>query len=329
MDLQQKTKTALDETRILVLGSQVLIGFQFRSVFQDGYERLPAQASLLNGLAIVLMSTACALLIAPSLYHRTIAGGEDSEEIHRLISFMSACALLPFALSLGIDMFIGVERVAGLWSGAVAGVGFAAFALFWWYAWEFMRRASVGAKERHMADRRYSGPEETPLRSKVEQMLTEARLILPGVQALLGFQLAIVVTRSFDSLPESARAIHAISLGLIAVAVVLLMAPAAYHRIVYAGEDTAEFHQTGSILVTAATVPLALGLAADIFVVVTRIAKSNAVGAAVSFFVLSIFIALWYVYPWLRRRQINRPIARAGAADRARGAPIGGTSGRR
>jgi hypothetical protein len=216
-----------------------------------------------------------------------------------------------------------------LWQGVVAGAGFAAFALFWWYGWEFMRRGTVGAKERQMADRRYSGSEVTPLHSKVEQMLTEARLILPGVQALLGFQLAIVVTRSFDTLPESAKAIHAISLGLIAVAVILLMAPAAYHRIVYSGEDTVEFHKTGSILVTAATVPLALGLAADLFVVVTKIAKSHAVGAAVSLFVLSAFISLWYVYPWLRRRQINRSASQGGTDRRAGMLPIRGTSGRR
>src|SRR6185312_6944884 len=49
MELPGKTKTALDETRILVLASQILIGFQFRSVFADGYEQLPAHASFLNG----------------------------------------------------------------------------------------------------------------------------------------------------------------------------------------------------------------------------------------------------------------------------------------
>jgi hypothetical protein len=48
---------------------------------------------------------------------------------------------------------------------------------------------------------------------------------------------------------------HATSLFLVAFAVVLLMAPAAYHRIVYAGEDSEDMHRVGSVLVTAATVP--------------------------------------------------------------------------
>jgi hypothetical protein len=42
MKIAQKLKIALDETRMLVLGAQILIGFQFRGVFQDLYSELPA-----------------------------------------------------------------------------------------------------------------------------------------------------------------------------------------------------------------------------------------------------------------------------------------------
>ena len=40
-------------------------------------------------------------------------------------------------------------------------------------------------REAHRAVR-----ETAPLHARIEQMLTEARVILPGAQALLGFQLA-------------------------------------------------------------------------------------------------------------------------------------------
>jgi hypothetical protein len=42
MKIAQKVKIALDETRMLVLGAQILLGFQFRGVFQDLYSELPA-----------------------------------------------------------------------------------------------------------------------------------------------------------------------------------------------------------------------------------------------------------------------------------------------
>ena len=39
--LSDKVKTALDETRMLILGVQILVGFQFRTVFEDGFDQLP------------------------------------------------------------------------------------------------------------------------------------------------------------------------------------------------------------------------------------------------------------------------------------------------
>jgi len=38
MELSKKVKVALDETRMLILGAQILLGFQFRGVFVDGYD---------------------------------------------------------------------------------------------------------------------------------------------------------------------------------------------------------------------------------------------------------------------------------------------------
>ena len=312
MELSSKVKTSLDETRILILGAQILIGFQFRSVFQDGFETLPAHARALDGAALVFMLAAAALLIAPALYHRIIFDGEDSGDIHQLISRMASAALLPFAISLGMSLFIGIERVGGLWPGVAAGVGFGALALFAWYGWELIRMESVGLKERQMTAMQRDASEKTPLHSKIQQMLTEARVILPGAQALLGFQLAIIVTQSFEKLPPASRTVHAVALGLIALTVILLMAPAAYHRIVYAGEDAAEFHRTGSILVTAATVPLALGMSADLFVVMAKIAGTEA-GAVIAALALVAFVALWHVYPAVRRGLIGGAARRSPA----------------
>ena len=39
--LKDKIKTALDEGRMLVLGAQILVGFQYRAVFEPVFEKLP------------------------------------------------------------------------------------------------------------------------------------------------------------------------------------------------------------------------------------------------------------------------------------------------
>ena len=48
MELSKKVKVALDETRMLILGAQILLGFQFRGVFGDGYDQLPADSRYLS-----------------------------------------------------------------------------------------------------------------------------------------------------------------------------------------------------------------------------------------------------------------------------------------
>jgi hypothetical protein len=84
------------------------------------------------------------------------------------------------------------------------------------------------------------------------------------------------------------------------------MAPAAYHRLVYAGEDSEEFHRLGSVVVTAATVPLALGIAADVYVVVAKILSSLIFAGGVALG----FVNLWHIYPLILRSRTEAARAR-------------------
>ena len=188
-----------------------------------------------------------------------------------------------------------------------------------WYGMPRVAALSTGRKERAMTERQRTERPSTPLHVKIEQMLTEARVILPGAQALLGFQLSIVLTQSFETLSGSSRIVHALSLGLVALAVMLLVAPAAYHRIVYAGEDSDDMHRVGSALVTAATVPLALGMAGDIYVVIGKIIgpTTGLFAAALGLVVLT---GLWYGYP-LAVALTRRPAMSRRVAAKASGQP--------
>jgi len=121
------------------------------------------------------------------------------------------------------------------------------------------------------------------------------------VQALLGFQLISVISQSFGKLPASSKLIHAASLGSIILAVIFLIAPAAYHRIVFAGQDTEEVHRVGSRFVTGATVPLALGLAGDIYVVLAEITGSVPVAVFVAGVALALLVGLWHAFPLASR----------------------------
>src|SRR3954465_652579 len=232
MSLSKKVKVALDETRTLILGAQILLGFQLQGVFRPVFDQLPWHDHLLDIASLLFSSLTVGLLIAPSLQHQIVDGGDSTRRIHRTIGRFASLALAPFALALAVDVLMAVERVAGLWGGIAAGVSFGGLALLFWYGLELLRKRRTGQKERAMSDREEER-ETTPLDQKIEQMLTETRVLLPGAQALLGFQLAITFTEAFEKLPLSSKLTHMGALGCVALTVIFLIAPAAFHRIVY------------------------------------------------------------------------------------------------
>jgi hypothetical protein len=301
MKIARKLKIALDETRMLVLGAQILLGFQFRGVFQDLYSQLPSSSRYLNGLALLLMVLTLALLILPGTYHRIVESGNASGRLYALTDKVAAIALIPFTASLGIDIAITGERIFGTAGSIAAGIAMGLLALLFWYGIGAWRKRSTGQAERAMTSRQEDTVEQLALHDKIDQMLIEARVILPGSQALLGFQLAIVLTQAFERLPSTLKLVHGLALLFVALSIVLLIAPAAYHRIVYKGEDSEEFHRIGSRFVTSSTIPLALGLGADVFVVGTKIVPSELASAIIAIAVLALLLGFWQGLPWLTR----------------------------
>jgi len=146
---------------------------------------------------------------------------------------------------------------------------------------------------------------QTALRDKVEHVLTEARVVLPGAQALLGFQFITMLMEGFDKLPESSKYVHAISLIVMAVTVVLLMAPAAYHRMVEHGENTEHFHRVASLLVVLAMIPLPIAIAGDFYVVMQKVTGSAPFAIIASATILLFFYLLWFGFTTYRRAQIT------------------------
>src|SRR3954454_11715209 len=183
MKLTEKVKTALDETSILIMGAQILLGFQLRGVFADAFDELPSLDQSLFAVALGLLIIVVGLLIMPGPYHRMVERGSDSGRLHDLVSLVADLALFPFALALGLGIFIAGERMFGAVIGAVAGGGWTGLALALWYGIPRWRRRSRGARERQMTERQRDERPETPLHVRIEQMLTEARVILPAGRA--------------------------------------------------------------------------------------------------------------------------------------------------
>jgi hypothetical protein len=69
------------------------------------------------------------------------------------------------------------------------------------------------------------------LKVEMTNIIEEASVVLPGIQALFGFQTIAVFGERFEQLPASGTWSHLVSLALIAFSIALIMTLAAHHRL--------------------------------------------------------------------------------------------------
>lgn len=148
--------------------------------------------------------------------------------------------------------------------------------------------------------------EQQSLKDEMSNVLEEARMVIPGVQALFGFQTMAVFNQRFQELPRIAVGLYLLGLGLLALSIALLMAPAAYHRIAERGQVSRRMINLASRFITAGLVPLMLGLALDICVVCIAAVGAARLGVGAALAALVLFAMLWFVFPLHCRRERER-----------------------
>jgi uncharacterized protein DUF6328 len=312
--LKDKVTNALNETRILILGAQILLGFQFNAAFQPGIKRIAEHARALDLTGMTLMMLAVALMIAPGAFHRLAEGGHDSARIHAVTTGFAKAAMVPFALCIGLDVLIVAGALFTPPVSVAFGIVFTGFAALLWYGLEAAQRARFGAPP--MSDEKDEEP-HTPLNEKIKTMMTETRVVLPGAQAMLGFQFTAFLTDGFSGLREATKLVHFASLCCVALSIILLMAPAAYHRIVAHGEDRADVEHFGSAVMLASLVPLALGLTGDFYVTAEKLEYGGSAAVAAAAVALLVFLGLWFVYPLIARTFSTAASPPSGEHERA------------
>jgi hypothetical protein len=122
-------------------------------------------------------------------------------------------------------------------------------------------------------------------------------MVLPGIQALFGFQLIAVFNPRFEEiLTAGEQRLHLLAIGLVAIAVALIMTPAAYHRQTNPRMVSELFLAVSSRIMLWSMWPLAVGLSLE-FYLIARIILHNAIVPALAAVVFSAFLALWFVLP--------------------------------
>jgi hypothetical protein len=132
--VEARLKDLLDETRLAMLGTQLLMGLQYNAAFLPRFGSLPAAFRWLDGIALLLILTTAALLLATPSYHQIAEGGHATGRVLVRASGNLKGAFLPLSLALGMDVALGSVSTAGSWVAALAGTVFVFGALYLWYA---------------------------------------------------------------------------------------------------------------------------------------------------------------------------------------------------
>ena len=103
------------------------------------------------------------------------------------------------------------------------------------------------------------------LEEETRTTIEEASMVLPGIQALFGFQLIAVFNTRFHDFSSLEQVLHLVALLLVALAIAFIMTPAAYHRIAERGIVSRRFVDLASRFLEAALMPLMLGISLDLF----------------------------------------------------------------
>lgn len=310
--LSDRIENVLNEGRMLLLGGQVLLGFSYRICFEPAFERLPARARLAEVVSLAVMTFGLGWLLWPPAYHQIAEGGKQTEAVHTFTTRVLDFGLFPFAFGLGLSIYPVCIQL-GIPAPVFFTVAVFSFALLVWYLWTFavrnpQKRPELEEKLRQeqLEIPRNSNEQQEDLSDRIKKVLIECRMALPGAQAFLGFQFSIVFMEAFSRLPHSDRVIHFLSLLATTISIVLLIAPAAYHRIAEGGRDSEHFQAVASRLLLIALVFLAPGMAGDLLIVLKTVTNSTFFAPALAIAFLAAFYVLWFGVSWARRSQEKR-----------------------
>ena len=138
-------------------------------------------------------------------------------------------------------------------------------------------------------------PQERTARELIE-LLSELRVILPGVQVLFAFLLTVPFTQRFPDLDDLETGVFFVTLLCTAVATALLIAPSAHHRILWRGGVREQRLEMGNILTIAGLICLVPAMVGVVFVITDFIFGLTA--AVIVTGLLALFFALlWFVFP--------------------------------
>ena len=166
-------------------------------------------------------------------------------------------------------------------------------------------------------ERDRSDDEQERLNRQLSELLQELRVAIPGVQVLFAFLLVVPFQQRSEQLTALQKDIYFVALLSAAVATACLIAPSAYHRLVFERHDKPALIKFGSVQLIVGLLGLAVSMNAAVFFVVDFVFATTTVVVTVALLV-SLYFTLWFGVGLVRRRLRPRGTQRTEASRRPR-----------
>ncbi|HEU0131809.1 MAG TPA: DUF6328 family protein [Mycobacteriales bacterium] len=134
------------------------------------------------------------------------------------------------------------------------------------------------------------------------ELLQEMRVAITGVQVLFAFLLTVPFTQRFEKVTAAERRVYFLAIVVAAISSLLLIAPAANHRLLFREGTKERLLRAANGLVIAGLIALALGIGLSLYLATTLV-YGTGVAAVAAAIVAGVTVFTWFVFPRLLKEE--------------------------
>ena len=139
----------------------------------------------------------------------------------------------------------------------------------------------------------------------VIELLNELRVVGIGIQVMFGFLLTIPFDNRFTKLDHPERAIYLSTVVLAALSTALLVAPVAYHRLLFRRHEKESLVRVTNVLAIAGLVTVGLAVCSAVLLVTSFVAPGLR-SVLITAVLVCVFAGLWFALPLSRLNRDDR-----------------------
>ena len=146
-------------------------------------------------------------------------------------------------------------------------------------------------RTRRPADR--SEEEQERLNRQMTELLNEVRVAMPGVQVLFGFLLTVPFQQRFRTVNDFQETVYLVALVAAATATAFLIAPSAYHRVMFEQHEKPTIIHLGTVQFLVGLVALAIAMNCAVLLVTDVLFDAGTVTVIVVC-LAALYFTLWF-----------------------------------